>query len=124
MAGNPVDDDSIIGDECHIVSAATNGPRYDPDFPDDQLDDYSNLLLLCKVHHKLIDDHKIHRRLPEETDSGARNMGFLAKDVTNLGRGGNGDVEVGLDQPEELPYVMGLVRQAFEKQMGNAAAEA
>ena len=48
----------------------------------------------------------------------------LAKDVTNLGRWGNGDVEVGLSKPEELPYVMGLVRQAFEKQMGNVAAEA
>ena len=43
---------------------------------------------------------------------------FLAKDVTNLGRWGNGDVEVGLSKPEELPYVMGLVRQAFEMQMG------
>jgi len=43
----------------------------------------------------------------------------IAKDVTNLGRWGNGDVEVGLAKPEELPYVIGLVRQAFEKQMGN-----
>ena len=42
----------------------------------------------------------------------------LAKDVTNLGRWGNGDVEVGLSRPEELRYAMGLVRQAFEKQMG------
>ena len=48
----------------------------------------------------------------------------LAKDVTNLGRWGNGDVEVSLSKPEELPYVMGLVRQAYEKQMGNAEAEA
>lgn len=31
----------------------------------------------------------------------------------------NGDIEVGLSKAEELPYVMGLVRQAFEKQMGN-----
>ncbi len=46
----------------------------------------------------------------------------LAKDVTNLGRWGNGDVEVALRSLEELPYVMGLVRQAFEKQMGNAEA--
>lgn len=45
----------------------------------------------------------------------------LAKDVTNLGRWGNGDVEVGFGTLEELPYVMGLVRQAFEKQMGNGA---
>lgn len=43
----------------------------------------------------------------------------LCKDVTNLGRWGNGDVEIGLSTLQELPYVMGLVRQAFEKQMGN-----
>ena len=41
----------------------------------------------------------------------------FAKDVTNLGRWGNGDVEVGLSKQEELPYMMGLVRQAYEKQM-------
>jgi len=43
----------------------------------------------------------------------------ICKDVSNLGRWGNGDVEVGLSSAEELPYVMGLVRQSFEKQMGN-----
>jgi uncharacterized protein with ParB-like and HNH nuclease domain/predicted transport protein len=48
----------------------------------------------------------------------------LAKDVTGLGRWGNGDVEVGLSKPGDLPYVMGLVRQAFERQMGNGEAEA
>ena len=47
----------------------------------------------------------------------------LAKDVTNLGRWGNGDVEVSLSKADELPYIMGLVRQAFEKQMGNGEAE-
>jgi predicted transport protein len=43
----------------------------------------------------------------------------LCKDVTDLGRWGNGDVEVGLASLEELPYVMGLVRQSFERQMGS-----
>ena len=43
----------------------------------------------------------------------------VARDVTNLGRWGNGDAEVGLVATEDLPYVMGLIRQAFEKQMGN-----
>jgi predicted transport protein len=42
----------------------------------------------------------------------------LCKDVTNLGRWGNGDVEVGLKSLDELPYVMGLVRQSYERQMG------
>ena len=48
----------------------------------------------------------------------------LAKDVTNLGRWGNGDVEVGLSTLEDLPYVMGLVRQAFERQMGDRDGDA
>jgi len=46
----------------------------------------------------------------------------LCKDVSDLGRWGNGDVEVGLSRLDDLPYVMGLVRQAFEKQMGNGEA--
>jgi len=41
----------------------------------------------------------------------------LCKDVTGLGRWGNGDVEVGLAALDELPNVMGLVRQSFERQM-------
>jgi uncharacterized protein with ParB-like and HNH nuclease domain/predicted transport protein len=45
----------------------------------------------------------------------------IAKDVTNLGRWGNGDVEVSLSSLDELPYALGLVRQALEKQMGNGA---
>jgi uncharacterized protein with ParB-like and HNH nuclease domain/predicted transport protein len=43
----------------------------------------------------------------------------LCKDVTDLGRWGNGDVEVGLSKMEELPYVIGLVRQSLERQLGN-----
>ena len=43
----------------------------------------------------------------------------LCKDVTKLGRWGNGDVEVGLKSLDELPYVMGLVRQSYERQMGD-----
>lgn len=43
----------------------------------------------------------------------------LCKDVTGVGRWGNGDVEVGLTSLDELSYVLGLVRQSFERQMGN-----
>ena len=43
----------------------------------------------------------------------------LARDVTNLGRWGNGDVEVKLNNASELAYVMGLIRQSFEKQLGS-----
>lgn len=52
---------------------------------------------------------------PELVDPNA-----MARDVTEIGRWGNGDVEVGFSDLSELPYVMGLIRQAFEKQMDNA----
>ena len=42
----------------------------------------------------------------------------LCRDITGLGRWGNGDVDVGLSSLDELPYIMGLVRQSFESQMG------
>ena len=58
MGSTPVDDESIIGDECHIVSPVFGGPRHDPEFPQEKLNDHANLLLLCKVHHKLIDDQQ------------------------------------------------------------------
>lgn len=47
----------------------------------------------------------------------------IAKDITGIAGWGNGDVEVGLESHEDLPYVMGLVRQAFERQMGDSEIE-
>jgi predicted transport protein len=32
---------------------------------------------------------------------------------------GNGDVEVALKSLDEVPYIMGLVRQSYERQMGD-----
>lgn len=48
----------------------------------------------------------------------------LCIDVTDLGRWGNGCVEVGLESEADLPYVMGLVRQALERQLGEDDTEA
>lgn len=42
----------------------------------------------------------------------------ICKDVTHLGRWGNGNVEVKLESLDELPYIIGLVRQSLEKQLG------
>lgn len=43
----------------------------------------------------------------------------ICRDITSIGRWGNGDVDLVLESLEGLPYVMGLVRQSFEQQMGN-----
>jgi len=39
----------------------------------------------------------------------------ICKDVTDKGRWGNGDVEVGISKFEELDYIMFLIKQAFDK---------
>jgi uncharacterized protein with ParB-like and HNH nuclease domain/predicted transport protein len=41
----------------------------------------------------------------------------LCKDVSDLGRWGNGDVEVGISNLNELDDIMELIEQAFDKQM-------
>jgi hypothetical protein len=52
----PLDREALVGEECHIVSGSPDGPRYDPDFPSDEIDSYSSLILLCRVHPKTVDD--------------------------------------------------------------------
>ncbi|MFP6165790.1 DUF262 domain-containing protein [Helicobacter pylori] len=42
----------------------------------------------------------------------------LASDMTDKHHNGNGDVEVKLETKESIPYCLGLIKQALEKQMG------
>ncbi|GAA8733007.1 DUF262 and DUF1524 domain-containing protein [Helicobacter pylori] len=42
----------------------------------------------------------------------------LARDMTNKGHLGNGNIEVKLKTKENIPYCLGLIKQALEKQMG------
>jgi hypothetical protein len=51
------DEPSVFGEECHIVARSPGGPRAgqieDPD-------GYRNLILLCRKHHKQVDDQPAH----------------------------------------------------------------
>ncbi len=51
---NKNNEDFNIGEECHIVSSQLNGPRHIDYYQD--YDSYDNLILLCRNHHKEIDD--------------------------------------------------------------------
>jgi hypothetical protein len=51
------DDPSIVGDEAHIVARSESFTRGDYDaLSPEERDGYSNLILLCKTHHKQVDD--------------------------------------------------------------------
>ncbi len=47
----------------------------------------------------------------------------LARDMTNKGHLGNGDIEVKLETKENIPYCLGLIKQALEKQMGGRSRQ-
>lgn len=50
------DDESVIGDACHMIGEKPTGPRGVSPLTLEKRNKYANLILLCKVHHKLIDD--------------------------------------------------------------------
>jgi len=51
----------VIGEEAHIVAEEDNGPRGDPSMPVSERNAFSNLILLCPTHHRLIDkEHGRH----------------------------------------------------------------
>jgi hypothetical protein len=57
-------DEIVVGEICHIRARRKNGPRYDATLSAADRDGYSNLLLLCKTCHKLIDSDPV--RYPSE----------------------------------------------------------
>ena len=48
------ENETNIGEECHIISSKINGPRFKSGI--ENYDLYSNLILLCRNHHKKVDD--------------------------------------------------------------------
>ncbi|WP_278718226.1 HNH endonuclease signature motif containing protein [Bacteroides caecimuris] len=57
--------DYNIGEECHIVSSKPNGPRHENGW--ENYDVYENLILLCRNHHKTIDDISNILLFPKES---------------------------------------------------------
>ncbi|MBC3194055.1 HNH endonuclease [Pseudonocardia sp. C8] len=49
------DPEAVVGDEAHIAARSPGGPRYG-ESPANLVDSYDNLILLCRVDHKKVDD--------------------------------------------------------------------
>jgi len=47
--------DTNLGEECHIIGEKPSAARYQEKFQDKET--YKNAILLCNVHHKLVDDN-------------------------------------------------------------------
>lgn len=55
---NPILDrlGALLGEVCHIEAANPGGPRYNPSQTDEERRHISNLILLCRHHHRVTDD--------------------------------------------------------------------
>ncbi|MGL2502160.1 GmrSD restriction endonuclease domain-containing protein [Helicobacter pylori] len=60
-------------------------------------------------------DLKLYLNMPFNELQDEKN---LARDMTNKGHLGNGDIEIKLETKENIPYCLGLIKQALEKQIG------
>ena len=54
------DDPSLVGEAAHIVAEQPDGPRGQSILTTEQRNTYANLILLCNVHHKQVDDQVNH----------------------------------------------------------------
>lgn len=50
-----VKDETLLGEICHIEAANPKGARYNPTQTDDERVSFENLMLLCGIHHKIVD---------------------------------------------------------------------
>ena len=65
MDSTETDDESLVGEACHIVAQSSDGPRGDSPLSPEQRDKYGNLILLCNIHHKQVDDQPNTFTVPE-----------------------------------------------------------
>ena len=54
-----IDGSSMIGEVCHIKGANIGSARFDSTESNELLNSHKNLILLCRNHHKTIDDDEV-----------------------------------------------------------------
>jgi len=85
--------EETLGEMAHIVASSNEGPRGESDIPENDRDNYENLILLCPNHHTQIDKdpgswsveklHKLKKEHEEWVTSLLGTEGFQVKQVDN-----------------------------------------
>ncbi len=99
------DKEVVVGNECHIVGEKPGSARYVEDFS--ERESYSNAILLCPTHHKLIDDEKTRDDFPvsllsamkrdHEAEVAHRQQHTVIKDSEFVTEAKNVDKVIGMD---------------------------
>lgn len=75
---------TIIGEECHIVARNSLGPRGSSELDISKRDDFDNLILLCSIHHKIVDDNPDEYSIEKLHEMKVRHEEWVAAELTDL----------------------------------------
>ncbi|MFC0604656.1 hypothetical protein [Winogradskyella pulchriflava] len=76
------DNPSVVGQEAHIVGKKIKGPRGNSSMPIEDRDKYDNLILLCSIHHKLIDDQPNNYTVVKLTEFKKNHEEWVSKNLS------------------------------------------
>jgi hypothetical protein len=81
-------DDVLVGEICHIKGKKRGAARYDEAQTTAELNDYTNLILLCATHHKVVDDdeeaYSVERLIRMKISHEASSTSISDKDSTQV----------------------------------------
>lgn len=108
MDATQTDDESIVGEACHIVARSEDGPRGDSPLNSEQRDKYNNLLLLCNVHHKVIDDQVEHYTVDSLKNMKSVHESWVTSQLASFDMSKQGDDEIYITYIEKLEELIDL----------------
>lgn len=95
----------VLGQIAHIVASKDDGPRGDANYPDGERNSYSNLILLCNIHHQLVDSKPATYTVQALRAMKERHESWVESRLT---LGTNGRIPEGLSLETETIYSSAL----------------
>ena len=72
----------VVGEMCHIEAKEAGGPRYNEQQTKEEREAFENFILMCAIHHKVIDTKPDEYPVPMLLDWKAEHEGGVAADST------------------------------------------
>jgi hypothetical protein len=92
------DDASLLGEEAYIVARSPEGPRGDSPLTEEERDKYDNLILMCRIHHRIIDDQPLEYTVDKLHKMKSDHLAWVEKNLS-------GDLDKQADDEKYAMYI-------------------